>query len=79
MDLQTRKLRMIEYLLSVQDEGLFKSLEEVIDTLKSRNKSGEFKPLTTDEIIERALEAEKDIESGNFITQEELERESKSW
>lgn len=39
----------------------------------------ESKVFTKDEIIERALEAEKNIDSGNCMAQEELKRESKSW
>ena len=39
----------------------------------------EFAPLTNEDIIARALEAEEDIKNGRFITLEELEKEMESW
>lgn len=79
MDLEARKIRVIKYLLSVEDENELKNLEDMIVTYEAGRGVSESKAFTTDKIIERALEAEKDIDSGNFMTQEELKRESKSW
>lgn len=35
MDLQTRKLNAIRYLINLQDEKIFRKIEATIDTFKS--------------------------------------------
>jgi len=74
MDLQTRKLDLIEYLLHLTDEKLFDKIESVI---KSGNDIKD--PFTEEEMIARAEKAEKDYVAGRFLTTEELEEEMKNW
>ncbi|MDX9771602.1 MAG: hypothetical protein RBT19_14665 [Tenuifilaceae bacterium] len=78
MDLQTRKLNAIEYLIHLQDEEVFKKIEETIFKTKSdREKS--FKPFTEKQLIERAKKSNKDYFAGKYKTQEQLEQESQKW
>jgi hypothetical protein len=78
MDLQTRKLNVIEHLLHLQDEDVFREIEETIFKFKEmREKS--FKPFTEEQLIERAKKSNNDYLAGKFITQEQLENESKKW
>ena len=78
MDLQARKLNVIEYLISLQDETLFSRIEATIfETKKKTNK--DLKPFSQQELIERAKKSNSDYQSGHYKTQEELEQESKKW
>lgn len=78
MDLQTRKLNAIEYLINLNDESLFKIVEATIDSTKSQ-KSIKAKSLTKKQLIYRAKLSNQDYLSGKYKTQEQLELESKSW
>jgi hypothetical protein len=78
MDLQTRKLNAIEYLIHLQDEDVFAKIEETI--FKSRVlKEKTFKPFTEKQLIERAKKSNKDYLAGKFKTQEQLEIDSQKW
>jgi len=78
MDLQTRKLNAIEYLIHLQDEDVFKKIEETI--FKNKNvREKAFKPFTEKQLIERARKSNKDYLAGKYKTQEQLEIESQKW
>ena len=78
MDLQTRKLDMIEYLIGLQDENTFEIIEDAIKKSK-KYLDQSLKPFTQEELIERAKKSNKDYLAGNFKTQEQLEIESRNW
>lgn len=75
MSLQARKLSLIEYLISLKDEKLFKKIENSVLELKD----SKLPVFTENELILRAEEANLDYQNGNFSTQEELEKEIKNW
>ena len=78
MDLQTRKLNLIEYLIRLQDAKIFKKIETAIyenqkqDTVK-------VKTFTQKDLIKRAKRSNDDYASGRIKTQEQLEKESENW
>ena len=78
MDLQTRKLNIIEYLIGIKDEKIFSIIEDLIKKSKSY-KELTYRPFTQQELIERAKKSNKDYLAGNFTDQDELEVESKNW
>ena len=78
MDLQTRKLNTIEYLLNLKDEVLFNKIESIIIESQNENKR-ELKLLTQEQLINRAKQANEDYLAGNFKTQDQLETESENW
>lgn len=78
MDLQTRKLNIIEYLIGIKDEKIFSIIEDLIKKSKS-DKELTYRPFTQQELIERAKKSNKDYLAGNFTDQDELEVESKNW
>ncbi|OFX25578.1 MAG: hypothetical protein A2033_06380 [Bacteroidetes bacterium GWA2_31_9] len=78
MDLQTRKLNAIEYLINLNDESLFKIVEATIDSTKSQ-KNIKAKSLTKKQLVYRAKLSNQDYLSGKYKTQEQLELESKNW
>jgi len=80
MDLQTRKLNVIEYLVGIHDEKLFSKIEEAITEVKKKQPIIQsFKPFTKEQLIDRAKRSNLDYQSGKFMTQEQLERESENW
>ncbi|MEL1245576.1 hypothetical protein AAEO56_14975 [Flavobacterium sp. DGU11] len=74
MDLKSRKLNLIEYLLHVTDESIFNKIESFI---KSDVDTED--PFNQEEMIARAQKANEDYEAGRVLTTEELEEEMKSW
>jgi hypothetical protein len=81
MDIQAEKLHLIEELARIQDIHI---IEQIKQLLKQKNNpvvgyeiNGN--PITRKQLIKRIEEAEKRIDSGEFITQEDLEKESESW
>lgn len=78
MDLQTRKLNLIEYLIGIQDEKIFQRIEDSINkTLQTTNQP--LRQFTQQELTERALKSNEDYHLGKFQDQEKLEKESNNW
>jgi hypothetical protein len=78
MDLQTRKLKAIEYLINLQDEKIFSKIETTIIDSQKHDKRN-LQPLTRKELIERAEQSNKDYKAGRVKTQNQLESESENW
>ena len=78
MDLQTRKLNLIEYLVGIKDEKVFSNIEKIINSF-ANDSSQISKPFTREELIERAKKSNGDYLAGNVKSQEKLEAESKNW
>lgn len=76
MDLQTRKLNTIRYLINPQDEKVFKEIEASIDAIKSHK---ELSSLTRKQLVDRAKRSNEDYLAGRSKSQEELELESENW
>jgi hypothetical protein len=79
MDIQTRKLNLIESLISLQDEALFDKIEKLLKNFGKNSAQDNLKPITKDELIARAAKSNYDIGSNNVTGQELLEKESESW
>ena len=78
MDLQTRKLNAIGYLINLQDEKIFAKIEATIDSTKTQ-KDRKLKPFTNKQLIDRAKQSNQDYLAGRFKSQEQLELESENW
>jgi hypothetical protein len=78
MDLQTRKLNAIGYLINLQDEKEFSKIESAIIEIQKHDKR-ELKPFTPEQLIDRAKQANEDYLAGKFKTQEQLIMESEKW
>ena len=76
MDLQTRKLNAIRYLINLQDEKIFKKIEATINTFKSETELAHFTPK---QLVDRAKRSNEDYISGKFKSQDQLELESENW
>ena len=78
MDLQTRKLNVIEYLIGLKDESIFSVFEKIVNESKSKG-TKTYRILSKQELIDRANKSNLDYLAGNFKDQEQLETESKDW
>jgi len=78
MDLQTRKLNAIGYLISLQDEKEFSKIESTIIEIQKQDKR-KLKRYSQIELINRAKQSNKDYLAGKYKTQEQLEIESEKW
>ncbi len=78
MNLQLRKMSLIEYLLGVQDEKAFAKIESTI--LKSlKNIKPNDIVFTKKDLIQRAEFSNNQIKKGHVLTQKEMEDQSKNW
>jgi hypothetical protein len=80
MDIQTRKLKAIEYLIGLQDEKVLRKIEAtIVEVQKQQTIKRDVKPMTQEQLIERAKRSTSDYLSGRYKTQEQLEQESENW
>jgi len=80
MDLQTRKLKAIEYLVGLRDEKVFRKIEStIVEAQNQQIVKRNVKPFTQEQLIERANRSTKDYLAGKFSTQEQLEKETENW
>ncbi len=78
MDLQTRKLNVIEYLIGLKDDRIFSMFEEIVKESKLSDAKIN-SSFTRQELIERANISNHHYSVGDFKDQEQLETESKNW
>jgi hypothetical protein len=80
MDLKTRKLKAIEYLINLQEGIILDKIEAVIgEGQRQQEKTANLKPFTQKQLIARAKRSDKDYLEGKFKSQEQLEIESENW
>lgn len=79
MDISARKLNLISYIAELKDEKFFKQIEKYILEKQPEMTEPNFKPFTVEELVSRAQKSLKDLNDGNFKTQEELEKLSANW
>lgn len=77
MDLQTRKLNAIGYLINLQNEKIFKKIESAILDFQKHEKK-HTKPFTKKQLLHRAKQSNKDYCEGRVKTQEQIEIESEN-
>lgn len=81
MDIQAEKLHLIEELAKIQDIRLIVQIRELLmrknDPVVGYEITGA--PITRKQLIKRIEEAEQRIDNGEYVTQEDLERESENW
>ena len=77
MDIQARKLSLIEYLISIRDEKMLSKIETLI--FGKSNQTHKIAKFTEEELIDRIHKSQADYVSGNYTSQEELEKKSETW
>jgi len=79
MDLKTAKINVMQKIMTVSKVSLLDKISNILDEEMIVGYTTDGKPLTKNQYNERFLVAEKQIESGNYITQEDLEKEIENW
>lgn len=79
MDLQATKLDVIQKIMSVSATSLLKKVNKLLEKEMTVGYTVEGKPLTKESYNARLQIAEKQIRSGQYLTQKELEKEAENW
>ena len=76
IDIQNRKLRLIEKVINFEDDKILQQFEELVEALLY---NPSFKKLTKEELIARALISERDIDNGDYYSLDEVKKISENW
>jgi hypothetical protein len=79
MNIQAAKLDIVQKILAVKTEAIIEKINKILDKEVIVGYTVEGKPLTKEAYNKRIQKAEKQIKAGNYITQEQLEKESENW
>jgi hypothetical protein len=80
MDVQAKRIELVKWILSVQEELLYK-----VSELKEKSSpeivayTVQEEPLTKSKYIKKVKDAEKRIDQGDFTSHEDLAKEMKDW
>ena len=78
MNIETTKLELMQLLLQTKKESILSRIKQIYEEeIVAYTVDG--KPLTKSAYKKEILEAEAEIERGEFTTQEDLEKESDDW
>ncbi len=72
MNVQTEKLRLIEWLIGLQDMATLKQLEQLRNESEIAAYEASLKPMSVEELVARAEESDRDIEAGRVYDIEEV-------
>jgi predicted transcriptional regulator len=79
MNIEARKLVLIEEFLRIQDENLINKLESFIRQEKKISHERNLSPIPLNEFHEMIDQAMRDSESGRVISHKELKKKVKTW
>lgn len=79
MDLQTKKIDVVQKILGVTKASLLEKISNLLDKEMVVGYTVEGDPLTKESYNKRLQIAEKQIQSEEYFTQEDLEKESEKW
>ena len=79
MELQAAKLDVVQKILGVKKKSIINKINAILDNEMTVAYTVEGKPLTLDAFNTRLKIAEGQIESGDFLTQDQIEKESETW
>ena len=79
MNIQARKLVLIEEFLRISDETLITKLELFIRQEKKISHERNLKPMSINEFHEMIDQAKQDSDAGRVISHEELKKKVKTW
>lgn len=79
MGLQASKLSLVQKILSLNQESVIDKIDELLEREMIVGYTVDGKPLTKAAYNERIAIAEKQLQNGESISQEDLEKESENW
>lgn len=75
MNVQAEKLKLIEWLISLQDVTILKRLEQLRSESEIAAYEASLKPMTVDELIARSRASDEDIAAGRVYDFDEVMNE----
>ena len=79
MNIQAAKLDLVQKILSVKKEAILEKINKILDKEIVVGYTADVKPLTKEAYNKRLQKGEEQILSGDYLTQEEIEKESEKW
>jgi hypothetical protein len=79
MNIQARKLVLIEEFLRINDESLITKLESFIKQEKKISHERNLKPMSLTEFHEMIDQAKSDSDAGRVISHQDLKKKVKTW
>jgi hypothetical protein len=79
MNIQARKLNLIEEFLRISDESLITKLESFIKQEKKVSHERNLKPMSLNELHEMMDQAKHESDAGRVISHQELKKKVKTW
>ncbi len=79
MNLQAVKLDVVQKILGVQKESILEKINKILEKEMIVGYTVEGKPLTKEAYNKRLDKAEVQLATGEFLSQEDLEKESENW
>jgi len=72
MNIQSRKLQLLQDVMLVDDEPTLNGLEELLRSRRVSAYEREMTPMSVEELRERVRQSEKDFESGRVVEAKDL-------
>jgi hypothetical protein len=79
MNIQARKLSLIEEFLKISDESIIEKLESIIRIERKKGQDRDLQPLSKDEFLGMIEQAKEDRKAGNVISHNDLKAKVKTW
>jgi hypothetical protein len=79
MNIQARKLVLIEEFLRISDENIITKLESFIKQEKKISHEESLKPMSLKDFHEMIDQAKQDSDAGRVISHQELKKKVKTW
>ena len=77
--IQTEKLDLIYWIYTIQDISIIEKIKSIQRNIVIDKYEASLGPMTAQELIGRAEDANKAIKNNDVITQDDLEKEIKNW
>jgi len=79
MGIQATKMNIVKRILSLEQESIIRKIDKILENEMVVGYTVDGKPLTQKAYNERMVLAEKQLKSGQTISQGDLEKESENW
>ena len=79
MNIAVKKVELIEWLATIQDQALLEKVESLKRQAVSESYEASAKPMSAKQYEEILDRAERDYHQGKHMSQEDIEKESETW
>jgi hypothetical protein len=79
MNIESTKIDLAKQLFNINEEAVLMQIKTILDKKEIVAYTTDGIPLTRKEYIKAITEADKDVENGNYISQDQLLENIKKW